>query len=228
MGERPTRGRLPLRAPRPPVVHPPPRSPPGDRLERGRALPLRRQLRPGQGYGIGVGVVDGKAPHGVRGKPHRLPQRAVVDPARHGEAARLAGHVGAVGPVEAAAVAAALLRDQQGAAGIPGSDDDRAGRTVGQGVDRRVDATDRRLLRVDLLAARRRRAKAFSARPGAGRRHGALSSGPFLGRADLRSSCLHPLSRRWRRPRRRGWRRGSGRSRRVGAARRATCRLGHG
>lgn len=111
-------------------------SPRGDRPERGRAGPLRRQLCPGER--CGVGVVDGAAAHGVRGEPHGLPERAVVDPARHGRAARLAGQVGGVGPVEPAAVAAAFLRDQPGAACISGRDDDRAGRAVGQGVDRRT------------------------------------------------------------------------------------------
>jgi hypothetical protein len=92
-----------------------------------------------------VGTVNGEAVYGVRAEPRRLPERAVVDPGRHGEVACLAGHVGPVGSVEATAGTAALLRHQPGSTDVTGRDDTLPGRTVGKGVDRRVDAACLRL-----------------------------------------------------------------------------------
>ncbi len=128
MGERLARRGLPLRAPRPEVVAPRSRCPGGDRLERRRALPLLQQFRPGGGRGRGV--VDEDGAHGAGGEPYRLPERAVVDPARHGQAARVARHVGALRSVEPATGAGGPLRKQPGAAHVARREDDRAGRAV--------------------------------------------------------------------------------------------------
>ncbi|WP_349632840.1 hypothetical protein [Streptomyces sp. ML-6] len=66
--------------------------------------------------------------------------QAVVDPACHWQTAHRTDHVGAIGPVQAAAGAAALLREQHDATGVSRCDDDPTGRGPGQGVDQRLDA----------------------------------------------------------------------------------------
>lgn len=149
MGERMSGCRLPPGAPRPEVTRPPPPSPRGDWLERRCSLPRRSQPRPGEGHG--AATVDGDAAHRLRLEPHRLPERAVVDPRCHGTAARLAPQVGSVAPVEAAAVSAEPLGHEPGPAHIAGCDEARPGGTVGHGVDRRVDAACLRLTWTEVL-----------------------------------------------------------------------------